>query len=63
MVTCTRCDKRDREPADELEFWLLDVIKQEKPDRIASDWGCPQCVEYYEALGDVDTLPEADGPL
>jgi hypothetical protein len=60
MLTCALCDREVESFEDNIERWVLSLIKQQLPE-----WGseggeeggiCPRCVRDYESLGAVISL-------
>jgi hypothetical protein len=59
MPACALCDREVESFEDNIERWVLSVIKQQHPEWSMKDGACQQCVRHYESLGAVISLVQS----
>ncbi len=50
MKTCKLCGTESQRLNQELEDIVINMIKKEHPEWVASDGACQRCFEYYDQL-------------
>lgn len=56
MPTCAVCDREVESLEDNIERWVLSVIRQQCPELGEEDGVCRRCARDYESLGAVISL-------
>jgi len=59
MPTCALCNREVESFEDNIERWVLSVIKQQHPEWNLGDGACLRCVRRYESLGAVISLMQS----